>query len=76
MDTQPMLYYKLPMTDRAMALRFQMRLQSLGHIGLVTPDNTLYIEAYKEVRANDLIQLTKETFEAELLEYAKPEEEY
>lgn len=64
-----MLHYKLPMTDRAMALQFQMRLHSLGHIALVTPDNNLYIEAHKEIRGNGLIQLTKETFEAELWDH-------
>lgn len=61
-----MLHYKLPMTDRAMALRLQMRLNYLGHTALVSRDNTLYIEAHKEIRGNGLIQLSKETFEAEL----------
>lgn len=69
-----MLHYKLPMTDRAMALRFQSQLQFLGHIALLTSDNTLYIEAHKEVRGNGLITMTKNAFEDELWEHCQWEE--
>lgn len=74
MTDRAMLYYKLPLADRQMALRFQLQLSAMDKVAMVTPDNTLYIESDKEVRANGIIQLSKDAFENELWEHLREQD--